>query len=85
MKWMLIVAVFGTQPVKTGLLYDSLGECLKAEESMRHEMALAYNAWDKWAGEGEGLSRYGGDSRDASRARQSRRILNHGTCIPHSA
>ena len=81
---MLIVAVFGGQPVKTGLLFNSLAACLKAEEGMRQDMADAYMAWEKWAGEIEGLSRYGGDSREASRAYQRKRILNQGTCVPHA-
>ena len=84
MKWMLIVAVFGTQPVKTGLLFDSLSDCLKAEEAMREEMSTAYKAWEKWAydGESEGLSRYGSD-RAATRAYHQKRIINQGTCVPH--
>ena len=35
MKWMLFVLVFGTHPVETNLLFDSLDACLKAEETMR--------------------------------------------------
>jgi hypothetical protein len=47
MKWMLIVMVFGAAPVKTDLLFDSLDDCLKAEESARGEYARAYNIWIK--------------------------------------
>src|ERR1051325_7194717 len=44
MKWMLIVAVFGGTPMETGLVYNSLDECLKAEENIRAE-------WDRAAKE----------------------------------
>jgi len=33
MKWILLV--FGSHPVETDLLFDSLDTCLKAEETMR--------------------------------------------------
>ncbi len=85
MKWMLIVAVFGGQPVKTELLFDDLKSCLAAEEAMRKEMSEAYGSWDAWAGEIQGLARYGGDSRQTSRDFQMKRILNHGTCVPHAS
>ena len=29
MKWMLVVLVFGVSPMETGLVYNSLDECLK--------------------------------------------------------
>ena len=28
MKWMLVVMIFGTQPVKTDLIFDTLDRCL---------------------------------------------------------
>ena len=31
MKWMLLVLIYGTIPVKTGLLFDTIDDCLKAE------------------------------------------------------
>jgi hypothetical protein len=49
MKWMLLVLIFGTIPVKTGLLFDSIEDCLKAEETMRAEYAQVYNDWHAWA------------------------------------
>src|SRR5215207_8644149 len=30
-KWMLVVLVFGTSPMETGLVYDTLEECVKVE------------------------------------------------------
>jgi hypothetical protein len=32
MKWMLLVLIYGTIPVKTGLVFDTIDDCLKAEE-----------------------------------------------------
>jgi hypothetical protein len=46
MKWMLIVLVFGS-PMETGLLYNSLDECLKTEASMRAEWDRVYSAMPK--------------------------------------
>jgi hypothetical protein len=31
MKWMLVVLVFGSHTLETGLLYNSLDECIKAK------------------------------------------------------
>ena len=42
MKWTLIVVVFGTMPVETNLIFNSLDDCLKAEEAMRAEYVRAY-------------------------------------------
>src|SRR5882757_7588171 len=44
-KWMLVVMVFGTAPVPTGISFDNLQECWKAEEAMRAEYTKAYNSW----------------------------------------
>jgi hypothetical protein len=45
MKWMLIVLVFGSHPMETGLFYNSLDDCVKAE--MRPEWARIGAAWLK--------------------------------------
>ena len=42
MKWMLFVLVFGSHPVETNLLFDSIDACLKAEETMRTEYARVW-------------------------------------------
>ena len=34
-----ILLVFGSHPIETDLLFDSLDTCLKAEETMRKEYA----------------------------------------------
>ena len=41
MKWMLIVLAFGA-PVKTGLTFPSLDECLQYEDRMRAEYTKQY-------------------------------------------
>ena len=60
MKWVLVVMVMGSAPVKTDLVFSSLSECLEAEMTMRSEYAAAYNRWIAWAQKnqkGEWLSR----------------------------
>jgi hypothetical protein len=52
MKWMLFVLVFGA-PVETNLIYDNLGDCLKAELTMRNEYARAYSE-GTWAQASQG-------------------------------
>jgi hypothetical protein len=72
MKWMLIVLVFGSHPMETGLLYNSLDDCVKAEMTMRSEWARIAAAWQKEYREQpvtEGFI-----------AKQS----PMGTCIPHA-
>ena len=49
MKWMLLVLIYGTIPVKTGLLFDTIDDCLKAEEEMRNSYIRTYNTWETWA------------------------------------
>ena len=80
MKWMLVVLVFGGSPVKTNLLYDTLDECLKAEDSMRSEYVLAFNKWNSWAKANPSEAGF-----PNSEAFMKRRIGldNQGTCIPH--
>jgi hypothetical protein len=77
MKWMLFVLVFGTQPVETNLIFDSLDSCLKAEETMRKEYARAYSqgTWD--GGESVGAT---SDPSVSSRYGQK----TTATCIPHA-
>ena len=80
MKWMLIVLVFGGTPAKTNLLYDTLDECLKADESMRNEYALAFNKWNSWARANPSESGFP-SSEDSMQHRIG--LYNQGTCIPH--
>jgi hypothetical protein len=81
MKWMLIVLVFGSAPVKTDLLFDSLGECLAAEDRIRSEYAKAFNDW--LAGWGRDNPGTFPGSQDFVRRRVG--LHNQMTCIAHSA
>ncbi len=80
MKWMLIVLVFGGSPAKTNLIFDTLDDCLAAEDLMRNEYSLAFNKWNAWAKANPDVSGYPG-----SEGFMKRRIglENTGTCIPH--
>ena len=71
MKWMLIVAVFGTTPMETGLVYNSLHECLKAEETMRAE-------WERVTADMQKEYR----PMPTSPNYVAKQSVN-GTCIPH--
>lgn len=42
MKWLLVVIVMNT-PVKTDLVFDTLGDCLRVEIEMRRAWADMYN------------------------------------------
>ena len=35
--------------VRTGLVYDNLDDCVKAEQTMRSEYTRVYNQWLEWA------------------------------------
>jgi hypothetical protein len=83
MKWMLIVVVFGTTPVKTELVFGALEDCLRAEESMRRSYAEAYNNWLALSGEGAGAPIE--SNVDTERFQEKRLgLLNAATCIPHA-
>ena len=49
MKWVLVVMVLGVAPVKTDLVFPTIGACLEAEAQMRDEYVKAYNTWRRWA------------------------------------
>ena len=80
MKWMLIVIMFNGSPVKTNLLFNTLDDCLAAEESMRKEYAIAYNKWMTWAKENPSVSGFP-DSEEFMKGRIG--LRSQGTCIPH--
>ena len=42
---MLVIIVFGTHPVKTDLVFDSLDKCLEAEEVMHAEQESKFLRW----------------------------------------
>jgi hypothetical protein len=82
MKWMLVVMIFGTQPVKTDLIFDTLDRCLIAEELMRSQQLEKLYSWQAavrktggsfwtfWTEEPLGKRRFG--------------LKNQATCIPHA-
>jgi hypothetical protein len=71
MKWMLVVLAFGN-PMQTGLVYNSLDECLKAEAAMRAEWTRVYNSMPK---------KY--QEQPVTQEQVSKQMTT-GTCIPHS-
>ena len=77
MKWMLFVLVFGSYPVETNLVFDSLDACLKAEETMRKEYARAYSQ-----GTWEGGGSVGATTDPSVASRYGQRTT--ATCVPHS-
>ena len=68
MKWMLI-AIAMNVPMPTGIVFDSLPECLKAEQAMRQAWADANNEAVK-----------AGAQRDTLGFLRSQ--MGRGTCIP---
>ena len=82
MKWLLVVLVFGTAPVRTNLVFDTLDECLQSEDQMRAANAEHFDIWLSWARENPTASGYP-DSQRFMRNRLG--VENSGTCIPHAA
>lgn len=80
MKWMLIILVVGGSPAKTNLLFDTLDQCLAAEESMRSEYVLAFNKWHLWAKANPAES---GFPNSEGFMKNRIGVNNYGTCIPH--
>jgi hypothetical protein len=70
MKWMLVVLVFGN-PMQTGLMYDSLDDCLKAEANARAEWSRIYNGLPK---------KYQDQPMTQEHVAKQ---MTQGTCIPH--
>ena len=79
MKWVLVVMVFGTAPVKTDLVFNSIDECLKAETQMRHEYARAYNSWLQWALKNQKEAGYP-ENTEIMQKRFG--LYNTATCVP---
>jgi len=81
MKWMLVIVVMSSAPVKTDLTFDTLQECLDIEDQTRAEIAEAYNSWRGLASSNPTVSGY-----PSSEPFMSRRIgmQNVATCIPYA-
>jgi hypothetical protein len=82
MKWMLLVFAFGTSMVRTGLAYDNLDDCVKAEQTMRSEYVRVYNQWLEWAIANPKQASY-----PKSQPLMQKRIglQTIGTCVPTTA
>ncbi|HEV7462789.1 MAG TPA: hypothetical protein VGN85_02620, partial [Methyloceanibacter sp.] len=63
----------------TGLHFDSIEDCLKAEETMRAEYARVYNDWHAWA---EAHPKDAADTQKFMWWRDG--METTATCIPHS-
>ena len=81
MKWMLLVLIYGTIPVKTGLVFDTIDDCLKAEEQMRDTYRRTYDAWQAWAEANPKEAQYP-DSQKFMWRRDG--METTGTCMPHA-
>ena len=68
MKWVLIALVMN-MPVKTDLVFNSLSECLAAENQMRKEWTEQYNQAKKSGAASEALGYMSSQ-------------ITKGTCIP---
>ena len=68
MKWLLVVIVMN-MPVKTELSFNTLDDCLRAEQEMRKQWVEVYNS---------ALNRK--DGKDTSD--MVKRQMTSGTCIP---
>jgi hypothetical protein len=81
-KWLLVVLVFGTTPIRTDLVFDALDECLQGEVQMRTANAENFDAWLAWARANPAESGFP-DSQRLMRGRLG--VDNSGACIPHLA
>ena len=79
MKWALIVWVAGVSMIETDLVFDTLDECLRAEQTMRNESSRVYNDWLTWAKKNPVESNYP-KSQEFMKMRFG--LLNVATCIP---
>ena len=80
MKWMLVIIVFGTYPVKTDLVFDSLDKCLEAEEVMHAEQESKFQRWRAVFRETEATLL----TKEEALAKRRIGMENQATCIPHA-
>lgn len=78
MKWMLVVMVFNTTPVETGLMFNTLDDCYRAEDQMRAEYTKSYNNWVVWA------HKHLSDADFQSGEKMQLHRLANGVCVPHA-
>jgi hypothetical protein len=82
MKWLLVFMIFGTSPVPTNLVFDTLDQCLAAEDEVRRSYGTAFNRWRDWARANPTASNFP-DSEPFQMGRIG--LRNQGVCIPHNA
>lgn len=78
MRWTMIVMVFGTEPVETGLVYDTLSSCMVAQTEARRAYADHFNTLS---------AEWGPSMSEEERKRyveywNSTLLSNRVTCIP---
>ncbi|MEQ1711052.1 MAG: hypothetical protein ABL908_06580 [Hyphomicrobium sp.] len=79
MKWILVVMVFGTSPVKTDTVYNTLEDCLAADDAMRSAYVEHYNDWIKRAKADPKRYNYPESDKYAKRRYG---LENVATCVP---
>jgi hypothetical protein len=77
MTWALVMMFMGTTPIPTGLTYDTLSDCYKAENQVAAEYAKFYNDWLAWAKTHQKESGY-----PPAPAFITNRVMR-GVCVPH--
>lgn len=82
MKWLLVVMIFGTTPVPTTMVFETITECLRAEDQMRASYLGAFNSWVAWARANPAQSGFPGSQAFAQRRTG---LENFGQCIPHAS
>ena len=81
MKWMLVVLVLGATPVKTGLLFDSLSECVSEAGVVGTTYFMDYA--ERLRRANENVSKEQAERND--RFLKDVLMKNGVTCIPHAA
>lgn len=78
MKWLLVALVMHA-PVKTDLVFDSLGACLQAESAMRKEWTDVINRTVQWTNVNTTMTK-------EEKQKNIDFVMNQmtsGTCIPN--
>ena len=81
MKWLLVVAIFGSVPLETDMVFDTLQQCLDAEDAMRAEYSRSFNEWVQRAKVDPDRYNYPNSEKFAQRRFG---LENVATCIPHA-
>ena len=81
MKWMIVMIVLGTQPVKTDLMFDDLKTCSGVVDVIRQQQSEAFNAAMTWKKpQNPTAAELAGFQADRMRVLG---IENTPTCVPH--